>query len=328
MDSKLDKSLKAKNAQLEKELTFKSRELEIEAALERVRSRAMAMHKTDELLDAAELLYKELTNLGIASMAVTYSLMDAEEKNASYYSINPVDGKINPKPFELPHDETEVMRSLLSSWKKKEPVNLIELDEEATLKHQTYIGEKLRKYLNELNIPFSVEEFLAVSPKKAVIYTFNFAQGYIFIIGDTRLTNTQLEIVLRFTKVFELTYRRFLDLKQAEEQARESQIQLALERVRARTMAMQRSGELHDVIQLVFDQLQQLNFSIDTANFTLNYSETDDLDLWIAVAGARYATKICIPYFNHPLFDRFNNAKTKGGLYADTLSVEERNSFF
>ena len=41
----------------------------------------------------------------------------------------------------------------------------------------------------------------------------------------------------RFAKVFEQTYTRFLDLQKAEAQARESQIQLALERVRARTMA-------------------------------------------------------------------------------------------
>src|SRR6202007_704253 len=119
----------------------------------------------------------------------------------------------------------------------------------------------------------------------------------------------------RFAKVFDGTYTRFLDLQRAEEQTRESKIQLALERVRARTSAMQKSQELHEVIQLVFDQLQQLNFEIDVANFSLKYQETDDLDLWLAVAGAQYATKICIPYFDHPVFTRFNKAKEKGGLF-------------
>jgi hypothetical protein len=53
-----------------------------------------------------------------------------------------------------------------------------------------------------------------------------------------------IHLLERFAGVFDLTYTRFLDLKQAEAQARESQIQLALERVRARTMAMQKSDEL------------------------------------------------------------------------------------
>ena len=122
-----------------------AREAQIEAALERVRSRAMAMHKTDELLDAAELIYKELSALGITSMNVSYAFVDEEEKYGSYYSVNPVDGKILPFPFVFPHTETEVMRSLLSSWKKQEPFQVIELDEEATLKHQTYIGEHIQQ---------------------------------------------------------------------------------------------------------------------------------------------------------------------------------------
>jgi hypothetical protein len=41
-----------------------------------------------------------------------------------------------------------------------------------------------------------------------------------------------------------LAYQRFIDLKKAEAQAREAEIQLALERIRARTMAMHQSEEL------------------------------------------------------------------------------------
>ena len=175
----------------------------------------MAMHKTDELLDAAELVGKELSALGITSMNVSYAFVDDDEKYASYYSVNPVDGKILSFPFVFPHTETDVMRSILSSWKKQEPFNVIELDEEATLKHQTYIGEHIQKLIikNNSGIPFSVEAFLAVSPKKAVIYTFNFRKGYLFNIGGERLTTTQEEMVLRFTKVFDMTYRRFLGFK-------------------------------------------------------------------------------------------------------------------
>ncbi len=237
-----------------------TREAKIEVSLERVRSRAMAMHKTGELLDAAELIYRELSALEVSSMNVSYAFVDGNEVQGSYYSVNPVDGKTLPFPFVFPHTETDVMLSLLSSWKKQEPFNVIELDEKATLKHQTYIGEHIQQQIakNNPEIPFTVEAFLAISPKKAVIYNFNFTQGYIFIIGSTRLTTEQEQIMLRFTKVFELTYRRFLDLKQAEAQAREAQIELALERVRARTMAMQHSEELQDTSLILFQQLKEL----------------------------------------------------------------------
>ena len=64
------------------------------------------------------------------------------------------------------------------------------------------------------------------------------------------------DVFKRFAKVFEQTYTRFLDLQTAEAQTRESQIQLALERVRARTMAMQRSDELSGAASLLFQQVQ------------------------------------------------------------------------
>lgn len=49
-----------------------------------------------------------------------------------------------------------------------------------------------------------------------------------------------VQLLERFAAVFDLTYTRFLDLKNAEAQAREAKIETALEKVRSRTMAMQK----------------------------------------------------------------------------------------
>ncbi|MBS1532513.1 MAG: hypothetical protein JSU01_19575, partial [Bacteroidetes bacterium] len=261
-----------------------TREAQIELSLERVRASAMAMHKTDQLLDAAELLYKELTGLGINSMAVTYSIMAGDEKSAAYYSINPVDGKINPVPLDLPHTETEVMRSMLASWKKHEAFGKLELDEEATLQHQTYIAKKIEAFFatHDFDYNFSVEAFLAVSPKKAVIYTFNFAQGYIFIIGSEHLTRSQEEMVMRFTKVFEMTYRRFLDLQKAEDQAREARIENALEKVRSRSLAMHSSSELAEVAQTIFKQVKALGIETYTSGFNIWDDAHNKVHSWMS----------------------------------------------
>ena len=48
--------------------------------------------------------------------------------------------------------------------------------------------------------------------------------------------------------------------QRAEAQAREAQIETALERVRASTMAMHKSDELRPVIAMVFEQLKELGF--------------------------------------------------------------------
>ena len=91
------------------------------------------------------------------------------------------------------------------------------------------------------------------------VVSFSFSNfGGLQTVGDAPLSDANLDILSRFGKVFDLTYTRFNDLKQAEAQVRESQIQLALERVRARTMAMQHSDELKEAAALLFQQVKAL----------------------------------------------------------------------
>jgi hypothetical protein len=60
---------------------------------------------------------------------------------------------------------------------------------------------------------------------------------------------------------------RFLDLQKAEAQAREAQIELALERVRARTMAMQKSDELAEAAQLLYHEFGTLGINTITCGY-------------------------------------------------------------
>ena len=59
------KKIKTENLRLTGQLEQKKRQLEIEAALESVRARTMAMQKSEELEDAAQLLFKQVQSLGI-----------------------------------------------------------------------------------------------------------------------------------------------------------------------------------------------------------------------------------------------------------------------
>ncbi|WP_163500672.1 hypothetical protein, partial [Escherichia coli] len=60
--------------------------------------------------------------------------------------------------------------------------------------------------------------------------------------------------------VFEQAYTRFLDLQRAEAQAREAQIEAALERVRSKAMAMHNSSDLPATAIIAFSELKKLGF--------------------------------------------------------------------
>ena len=76
----------------------------------------------------------------------------------------------------------------------------------------------------------------ALEAPESVIYSASFYNfGALEIIGTEHVTDEKFEILHRLGKVFDMSYTRFTDLKQAEAQAREATIEAALERVRSRT---------------------------------------------------------------------------------------------
>ena len=297
-------------------------ESQIELALERIRAQTIAMQKSEELTKIGSLLYQELSKLGIQNLATGYTLFDETATIGWNYGINPIDGSIRNKPVGMKHTKNKVMKAIASSWKKQDPLLVIQLNEKETIKHQTFIAEE------SINFPISKEKLLSISPKRLVVHTFNFKQGYLLIVGGKLLTVEQQEMITRFANVFQQTYTRFLDLKKAEAQTRESQIELALERVRARTMAMQKSEELKDVIQTVYEQFVALNINIEHSGFIIDYKKNDVMHIWLADKNA-IQNEIKLPYFDSQHWNSLREAKKKGeNFFANYLPFKEKNKFY
>jgi hypothetical protein len=147
------------------------------------------------------------------------------------------------------------------------------------------------------------------------------------VVGISPFTPEQVEIIVRFSKVFEQAYTRFLDLKKAEAQTREAQIESALERVRSRTNAMHRSESLHDVISEIYMQLRHLNFRFDGADFLTDYK--DGFTLWLATGQTSAPTKMRVPAFDHKIFRLLSEAaKKRKGFFSFILTREEKDDYF
>ena len=95
------------------------------------------------------------------------------------------------------------------------------------------------------------------------------------------LTEEDIVLFKRFRNVFELSYRRFIDIEQAAAQAREAQIEAALERVRAKVMAMNSSKELSETSFVFGEQLRKLGIDWQFSYFWLIEEDKDDNTFWI-----------------------------------------------
>ena len=109
-----------------------------------------------------------------------------------------------------------------------------------------------------------------------MLISFSFQKDGCPFLPNKDISEETFDLLKRFAAVFEQTYTRFNDLKKAEAQAREAQIEAALERVRSRSMGMQKSEELKEVIQVVYEQFVHLNIHIEHTGFVMDYKARDD----------------------------------------------------
>ncbi|TFV93637.1 GHKL domain-containing protein [Algoriphagus kandeliae] len=302
-----------------------AREAQIEAGLERVRARTMAMHKSEELGEVSMTLYSELQALGITQFITCgFCIYYEKERNHKAW-ITQSDGSLL-EGFDLPIDADQVFKERYEAWKRKEPLFIQEITGKIRINHISLaIDESDSQLANDMAANF---------PDPVLFYNANFKQGYLNLISGEPLGADSHDILIRFSKVFEQTYTRFLDLQKAEEQAKEAEIQLALERVRAKTMAMNTQSDLLGVIKLFGEQLNAVNLRFDNVTFIEgSITKNRDWDLWSYVSLEEgLAHKIHIPYTQSSYFIKTAKAveeyeKTGQPIHVKTFTDKEKNEF-
>ncbi|MBK6373433.1 MAG: hypothetical protein IPF67_09645 [Saprospiraceae bacterium] len=220
-----------------------AREAQIEAALEKVRSTSLAMHKSDELKDVILEVLKKLQDLGIAMESRATAIFTYEKESKDYYQWVASPEYKTIINFLTPYIDHPVQNDI---WKARQTGT------DFYAKSYT-VQEKnsLFRYFFELpalkNMPQAEKEKALGYKYYDVAIAFEKNSAVVLVShSGKQLTESESAILRRFAKVFEQSYIRFLDLQKAEAQAREAEIELALERVRARTMAMLHSDELAD----------------------------------------------------------------------------------
>jgi signal transduction histidine kinase len=297
-----------------------AREAYIETALERVRSRTMAMQRSEELADAASLLFKQVIDIKVNAFASVFHIWQSDGISTICWA-NGADG-LQPA-LRVPHTEEPFHNQIFDAWKRGEDFFVME----TAGKELEAAYQFLFKQIGGKEVIDGIEDSGFPIPKNQVTHCVFFLQGYIMFNTYEREPEAH-EIFKRFGKVFEQTYTRFLDLQKAEASTRESQIQLALERVRAKTMAMQHSGELREIAAAVHDQLLSLGFTSGFCSIVIIDSITGDMTWWMFFPGKEYPESYHMPFCEHPFYLAQLNHWKQGEKYSVVeASGEEKRSY-
>ncbi len=252
-----------------------AREAQTELGLERVRASAMAMQKSEDLGNAIEIVFDEMDKLNLGIIRCGIGIIDKEQRSADVWTTTKSD---NNKVVQVSGDESmdihPLLRGAYDAWLKQEDYNYI-------LK-----GADLNAYykaLTGVNFRLPESQSLVSGNEEIQQHHFNaiFPAGGLFAFSETAFSKEAKNVMRRFAHVFDLTYTRFLDLQKAEAQTREAQIEVALERVRNRTLAMQKSDELAETAAEVFRQLISLGIAPNRLFITIVWEETGDLECWV-----------------------------------------------
>jgi hypothetical protein len=298
-----------------------AREAQIEAALERVRSASMAMHKTDELAKVVEMLFLQFSELDLDFYQVWINIFRLEEGVSDCW-FSPVKGVINKAYTALvPLEPFENLS--IKSWKAGEEFSYL-----------SWNGlREVDKVMKELSALTNHPSFHQVQKKKRMkrveIVDCNHKYGVIAMAKNEDITDNDRSILKRFANVFEQSYTRFLDLQKAEAQAREARIEAALERVRSKSLAMHDSQDLHEVVTIVFEQLESIGLFMNSVLLHELVYDSKSQHFWVAANGQVYPEQTEIPITKNAFFTRFEEARRNGeSFFTQTLSKRQKDAFF
>ncbi len=253
----------------------RNRETQIELALERVRSKTMAMHNSDDMGITVVTLFEEVLKLGLDNdIRCGIGILEGTERMETRSATLDSNGEVDLKMGMLDMTIHPLLKRIKKGWERGETHYVDQM-----------AGKDVVRYYNALNnepdYPFLRD--LNALPEIEYHNSFSFPEGIIFAFSPNPMSEEAAKVFERFARVFGQTYKRYQDLKKAEEQAREANIEAALERIRTQAMAMQHSDDLIKSTTILFEELEKLELPLERCGIGIFDKETRDCQLYTTV---------------------------------------------
>jgi hypothetical protein len=203
-----------------KKAEAQAREAQIETALEKIRSRSLAMHHSKELKEVIAVLFEKLNELNVLHGTVAIQLFDHGSMNSHLWVGNAIQ---DPQMVSLPYDEKMMQENtyLKDGWAAmREGKDII--NKEYSLKEKTRFFKYVFANNDLTQVPESAREVLRKG-RKHVVCLFTEKNSALFVdsFDGQSFSEENQSVIKKAGKVFEQCYIRFLDLQKAESQARE-----------------------------------------------------------------------------------------------------------
>ncbi|MEZ5196797.1 MAG: HAMP domain-containing sensor histidine kinase [Bacteroidales bacterium] len=222
-----------------------NREAQIDLALERVRSKAMAMHNSEDLGKTVDTFFAELKGLKVTPHRCGVGIVDGETRIVNIQAIDTNPDQESKKIVgDLKLAGHPVLDKIFEHWKsQKEYFPVLR-------------GSEIADYYKVMDPQVKFHDY--ADDEVQYGYYFYFKEGGVYAWTDTALQEQDLQIFRKYTSVLSLTYRRYLDLKDAEAKTQEAIKQASLDRIRGQIASMRTTEDLKQLTPLVWRELTTL----------------------------------------------------------------------
>jgi hypothetical protein len=278
------------------------------------------MKRPDNMLKICETISRQLKTLGVNQIRDTQS--------AVFY---PHQGTYRNYQYNVKHDKSFINDIIYSDNKLHRAFAAQMLKGKEKFYITQIKGTKLKEWIAyQNNTKAFIDKYLYKTPSLSY-YWYSLGRGALGVSCYSSLTKEEENLFKRFAKVSELSFCRYFEIQKAEVQAREEQIQLALEHVRTRTMAMHNSEEVTSATETMFEELKNLGIdSLRCGIVNIHLNRTFDVFGITKLSGSNKMSGFSFFGMDeHPMWQRwFESWKNKEEVFIAYMAGHEKEKYF
>ena len=258
------------------EAESRRKEAELEAAVERVRSRAMGMQEPKDIMSVLGVIKEEFEKFELENMGTWFWIFN-DDNTLTQWDISEIDlnGTMANVNITIDLDDSFAISSHKPKMRSEGYYNVAWQEDrlqaliEEIIKLDPENGDMFKEAVNEGRI---TSYWQACAP---------FSRGVLGLDYAFEPPEHLEPILKKMASAFDMAYRRFEDLQEAERRAGESRIESALERIRSQSLAMQSSDELRNVADVLYEQMRKLDQPLLEGSALHFYEKHDDeIEAW------------------------------------------------
>ncbi len=227
------------------------KKLNVEAAMEKIRNRTIAMQESAEWDEVMQVFFTQMQHLGFDAPAYRVVLRDSQSGKWNYWFFHRSGKRITRS--EIPIGDNNEAPSIYAeenvSGSNDYEVYEIQSDSKRF---------QDRELFDQLNDTFDSGESHSKQPDALTICAAYAGSTAVEVVGIKTLSASDEELIQRLAEVMAQSHTRLLDLERSEIQALEARKQASLDRIRGEVASMRSRDDLNKIIPLVWRELTTL----------------------------------------------------------------------